>query len=371
MRKMGVIRGACLAVAAGAAASTAVAQESNGIRQTFDIQQRFEYGRNVDLEVPAEGSTTAAATVLSYGLTSETALDRLAFTATGALVIENSPDTAGTEVEFDRPEVGFLYVREIPDALFSISARYARDDVSELAEDLADADADGTEIDYGVTLRYEGMRTSPASIFVEATFDGTEYEDTTDPTLIESDTFGIAVGTRLRLNEVLDGVFSLGAEREEEVTGTVDNRLVFRAGLEYEMIDGFAAVFLIREDGDVEDSTGLELDYTRELADGALSFGLSYAESDEVGVAGTTVDTDIDIGWAQSVNDVSSITLAVSWAQSDTPAERIEETELGATYSYALTDRTRLDMGASYRVREDGAGRATSPEVFLALGRSF
>lgn len=368
---MGFRRGACLAAVATAAATAAAAQESNGIRQTFDLQQRFEYGRNLDLATPAEGSTSVAATVLSYGLTSETALDRLAFTASGALVIENSPDTAGTEVDFDRPEVGFLYVREIPDALFSVALRYVQDDVSALAEDLADADADGTQIDYGVVVRYEGMRTSPVSVFLEGRFDVTEYEDTTDPTLVESDTIGIAAGTRLRLNEVLDGVISLGATREDDADGTVENTLVFRAGLEYDMIDGFAAVFLIREDGDIEDSIGLEADWTRELADGALNFGFSYSETDTAGVAGSTVDTNIDIGWAQTVNAVSSVGVELSWAQSDAPTELIEETELAATYSYTLTERTRLDVGASYRLREDGGGRATSPQVFFALGRSF
>lgn len=367
---MGLIRGALLVAAAGAVATSAAAQEAGGVRQTFDVEQRFEFGRNLDLATPAEGTSSVSATTLSYGLFSETALDRLAFTASGALVIENSPDTAGTEVDFGRPEVGFVYVREIPDALFSITARYLEDDVSELADDLADTDADGTEIDYGVTLRYEGMRTSPASIFIEADFDGTEYRDTTDPTLIDSDTYGLTVGTRLRFNEVLDGVFSLGATREEDAVGTVEDTLILTAGLEYEMIDGFAAVFLTREDGDLEDRTALEVDWTREMADGALTFGASIAETEALG-GGTTTDTALDVGWAQSVNDVSSITLGLSWAQSDAPTELIEETEVNATYSYALTERSTLDFGARYRVRDDAGGRADSPFVFLALGRSF
>jgi hypothetical protein len=368
---MGLIRGACLVLAAGTAATGAAAQDVGGVRHTFDVEQRFEFGRNLDLATPAEGSSAVAATVLSYGLFSETPLDRLAFTASGALVIENSPDTAGTDIDFGRPEVGFLYVREVPDALFSVALRYVSDDVSALTDDLALADASGTEIDYGVTLRYEALRTSPASIFVEATFDATEYEDTTDPSLVESDTYGLTAGTRLRFSEVLDGVFSLGVTREEDSAGIVEETFIIRAGVEYEMIDGFATVFLTREEGDTEDSTALDLDWTRALPDGALSLGVGVSQTFDSVAGERTDETDVEIGWTRTVNDESAIALSLSWAQSDAPSEQIWETELGATYSYALTDDASLDVGASYRERDDAGGRAASPLLFVALGRSF
>lgn len=368
---MGLIRGACLALAAGTAATGAAAQDVGGVRHTFDVEQRFEFGRNLDLATPAAGSSAVAATVLSYGLFSETPLDRLAFTASGALVIENSPDTAGTEIDFGRPEVGFLYVREIPDALFSVALRYVSDDVSALTDDLALADASGTEIDYGVTLRYEALRTSPASIFVEATFDATEYEDTTDPSLVESDTYGLTAGTRLRFSEVMDGVFSLGVTREEDAGGIVADTFIIRAGVEYEMIDGIAAVFLTREEGDTEDSTALDLDWTRDLPDGALSLGVGVSQTFDSVAGERTDETDVEIGWTQTVNDESAIALSLSWAQSDAPSEQIWETELGATYSYALTDDASLEVGASFRERDDAGGRASSQLLFVAIGRSF
>ncbi len=368
---MGLIRGACLALAAGTAATGAAAQDVGGVRQTFDVEQRFEFGRNLDLETPAEGSSAVAATVLSYGLFSETPLDRLAFTASGALVIENSPDTDGTDVEFGRPEVGFLYVREVPDALFSVALRYVSDDVGTLADDLTISDIAGTEIDYGVTLRYEALRTLPASIFVEATFDATEYEDTTDPALVESDTYGLTAGTRLRFSEVMDGVFSLGITREEDAGGIVEDTFIIRAGIEYEMIDGFAALFLTRGEGDTEDSTALDLDWTRDLPDGALSLGVGVSQTFDSVAGERTDETDIEIGWTQTINDVSAIAVSLSWAQSDAPSELIREAELGATYSYTLTEDASLEIGASFRDREDAGGRASSPLVFVALGRSF
>lgn len=368
---MGLIRGVCLSLAAGTAATGVAAQDVGGVRQTFDVEQRFEFGRNLDLATPAEGSSAVAATVLSYGLFSETPLDRLAFTASGALVIENSPDTVGTDVGFGRPEVEFLYVREVPDALFSVALSYVSDDVSVLAEDLTTSDATGTEINYGVTLRYEALRTSPASLFVEATFAATEYEDTIDPTLVESDTYGLTAGTRLRFSEVLEGEFSLGFTREDDAAGVVEETFIIRAGVEYEMIDGFASVFLTREEGDTEDSTALDLDWTYDLPVGALSLGVGIAQSFDSAAGERRDETDIAIAWTQTVNDVSAIAVSASWALSDAPSEQIREAELGATYSYALTENASLDIGASFRERNDAGGSASSPLVFLALGRSF
>ncbi len=403
MQKWQAIRGtAGLIAAVGLSATAASAQEEGGLRLSFGIEQRLEFGRNLDLDVPAEGSSKVAATVLSFGLLTETGLDRLEFTASGALVIENSPDTVGTEIDFGRPEVRFAYVREVPDALFSITARYLSDDVGALAEDLADSDADGTEIDYGVTLRYEAFRTSAASLFVEADFDGTEYKDTTDPSLLDTDTYGLTVGTRLRFSEVMFGTLSVGQSREDEEGGLITDTTTVRAGLDYAMANGSASVGLIFDSSDDEDRTTLEfgrtvelpagsvsgrlgvsqsdvggsdlvggIDWTQDLPDGALTVSVDRSASFDRTTGETTVETGIAVGWERVVNDLSSVGLDLTWDISDASSERIEETEIGATYSYALTADASLDVGMRYRVREDLGGRAESPLVFLALGRTF
>lgn len=403
MQKLGMIRSTTSLIAAlGLSASAAAAQEEGGLRLTFGVEQRFEVGRNLDLAVPAEGTSKVAATVLSFGLFSETGLDRLEFTASGALVIENSPDTAGTEIDFGRPAIGFVYVREVPEALFSIDARYVSDDVSEVSEDLADADADGTQIDYGVTLRYEALRTSPASVFVEGTYDVTEYQDTTDPFLFDTTTYGLTLGTRLRLSEVLFGTVSIGQSREDEDGGVTTDTTTLRTGLEYAMANGSATADLIFATGDDEDRTTLEfgrtlelpagslsgrlgvsqsdvggtdltggIDWVQTLPDGVLTFSIDRTASFDTGRGESTVDTGMALGWQKTVNDLSSVAFDLSWDISDSPSERIEETEIGATYSYALTQDASFDVGMRYRVREDLGGRAESPLVFLAVGRTF
>jgi len=405
MRRTGLIRHSYIVGAAIMAASSAVAQDApdGGFQLSFGIDQRFEYGRNVDLATPAEGSSATSSTRFSFGLTSITPLDRFEFGASADLLIENSPDTAGTEIDFGRPDLSFSYVREIPDALLSVTARYVEDDVGALDDDLTLTGADGTEIDYGVTLRYEGLRTSPASIFLEASFDGTEYRDTTDPTLIDSDTYGLELGTILRLNDVLTATLSVGKDREVEEPGTVTETTTTTAELEQALANGTAFASLTHEDDGTEGRTTLEfgrsltlanggsltgrigitdsdlggndliasLDWVNPLPDGSISASLSRGVDYDTAAAETTVDTRLDLGWTREVNDRATLVVDFSWAVSDAPSERIEETELGATYSYALSPASTLDVGMSYRTRDDLGGRAESPVVFVGLGRSF
>lgn len=384
-------------------ASAAVAQDG-GLRLVFGIEQTIEFGRNLGLTVPAEGSSTTAATTLSFGLISEAPLDRLEFTGSGAILVENTPDTDGTEIDVARPTLAFSYVREVPNALFGVDLRFVRDDVDRLAEDLADANAVGTQTEYGIGLRFETGRTAPASFFLAAAYGVVEYEDTIDPDLIDTRTTDLGAGTRLRFSEVLTGTFALGFTREDEdgVDDTTDT-LTASVGLDYALPNGSASLDLTQssEDGG-EDRTTLEigrvvelpggtlagrlgvsssdlgdtdlvggLDLTHELPDGAITFSLERAASFDTDADETTIDTALGLGWTLDVNAASSVAFDVSWAQSDSPSERIEETGFGATYRHALTADWQLNSGVRYRVRDDADGRAESPLLFVALGRTF
>jgi hypothetical protein len=110
---------------------------------------------------------------------------------------------------------------------------------------------------------------------------------------------------------------------------------------------------------------------TNPLPDGAITASLSRSASYDATAAETTVDTELALGWTRAVNDRGSIAVDFSWALADAPSERIEETELAATYSYALSPASTLDVGVSYSTRDDLGGSARSPAVFVGLGRSF
>lgn len=398
-------RGVLVLCAAALTAPAAMAQEGpGGVRLVFGIEQRVEYGRNLGLTVPAEGATTASATTLSFGLSSETALDRLEFAASAALRIENGPDTSGTESDFTRPTLAFSYTREVPNALFGVELRYVSDDIDRLSDDLGDADAIGTQTNSGVTLRFETGRLRTASFFVEAAYDQVDYQDTVDPDYVDTLTTALALGSRLRFSEVLTGTLRLGFTREEEdgAVDTTDTRTA-SFSLDRALANGSASLGLTRSDEvGVEARTTLEIgrsldlprgalavrlgvsrsdlggtdviggvDWTYTLADGAISLSLVRASSYDADDAETTIDTTLSVGWTQNINAVSSFGLDASWALSDAPSERIEEAEFGASYTRLLTPDWELGGGIRYRVREDAGGRAESPLVFVSLGRSF
>lgn len=385
-------------------ASAATAQDAGGLQLVFGIEQSIEFGRNVSLAVPGEGSSTVAATTLSFGLYSETPVDQLAFTGSAALLIENSPDTDGTDGDLARPTLDLSYTREIPNALFGIDLHYVSDDVDRLTEDLADADAAGTLTDYGVALRFETGRTTPASFFVTASYDVLDYEDTIDPDLVDTQTTGVTAGTRLRFSEVLTGSFALGfTSADEDGAADTTDTLTASFGLDHALANGGATMGLTHSsERDGEDRTTLVigrmfdlpagtfaarlgitnsdlggtdlvggLDWTRTLPDGAITLSLERSASYDSDAGENVVDTALALGWTRNVNAVSTFAIDASWELSDAPSERIEEAEFGATYSRALTTDWQLDGGIRYRIRDDADGRAESPLVFVALGRSF
>lgn len=403
MPQRGFLRPALLAAGSAflaAAPAPALAQDEGGRRLVIGIENRLETGRNVGLAVPAEGSTTVASTILSFGYSDVTPLDRLELSASGALQFEDSPDTSGVEASLGRPSLSFGYTREVPDAVFSIGARARSGDIVEFG-DLAEADEDGTITEYGVGLRYEFGRTTPASLSFEADYAVTDYEDATDPDLVDSTTLTLAIGTRLRLSPVLTGIGRLEFAREDEVGAEAVDTVTAVAGLEHALPNGLASATLtVVSDEEEGESITFELGRAIDLPAGALSARIGVSASEDAGAdlvgglvwtqelpdggfalgidrsvayddGATTVDTSLTLGWTRSITSASAIGLDFSHEVSDSPSEHIEQTEIGATYSRELTRDWRFESGVRYRVRNDADGRAESPSVFLSLARSY
>lgn len=397
----------CGAIGFGAlllSASEAAAQDADGgVRLVFGIEYSIEVGDNLALTVPSEGSSTVAATTLSFGFSSQTAVESLDFFGSAALLIEDTPDTDGTEADVARPELRFSYVREVPNALFGVDIGFESDDVDRLSDDLDDSDAVGTLTEYGIALRFETGRTTPASFFVEAAYDVEEYEDTVDPDLTDTQTTTLATGTRLRFSEVMTGIVAVTFSREDEEGDDATDTVGVSFGLDYALSNGSAS-FLITQsaEDDGENRTTLEvgrslelpsgslaarvgvtrsdlgetdliggLDWTRTLPDGEITFALSRTSTYDSDTAETTVETDVGLDWRHDINPISSLVFDVSWAESDSPSERVEEAEIGAAYSRSLNADWRLSSGIRYEVRNDNDGRSESPFAFVALGRSF
>lgn len=444
MYRSGLTAGGLISIAAGILPLVAFAQDG-GVQLRFGIENRIEVVRNADLDVPAEGTSVANVTALSFGLLTETGIDRFELAATGALIVENPADGSGTEADFGRSELTFGYTREIPAAIFEIAGTFRTDDVGAFDTDIGDDDDVGTETRYGLTTRLEVGRTSPLGFALGAGFDVTEYDDTTDPDLFDSregradaaailrfsevltgrlglryvrleeddaattvtETIGATAGLQYAVTERLDLGFDLGLTRiDTEESGVLDRTEgpEARVRLDYEMPVGTASAELrIATSDDDEgarvtfeigrvletplttvsarlgvtnaDASGTDLigavDLTRNLPDGSIGLGLSRSVSYDGDDDETTTSTSVSINWTKLVNDRGQVAFEVAYGLEDAPSERIEQTDFSASYSHRLTEAWNLSGGVGYTVRNDGDGRAESPNLFVSLSRDF
>ncbi|MGL4236950.1 hypothetical protein [Tabrizicola sp.] len=249
MLRFGPVRGGFCAICAVLTPLSGFAQDG-GLRLVFGIENRLEVTRNADLSVPATGTEVANVTQLTFGLISETALDRLEFSATGAAIIENADGSSGTEVDFGRSALNFAYSREVPAAILEIAAEFRSDDVEAFADDLADTDEVGRRTDYSLSARLEVGRTSSVGFAFGVAFEETDFRDTTSTDLIDTREARGDVAVIFNFSEVATGRLGLRfRQREEDDTAntTTEETVVF-AGLDYSVSERL--------------DLGLELGYT-------------------------------------------------------------------------------------------------------------
>ena len=441
MRRSGIAFGGFCAVSTVLSPIAGMAQEG-GVLLTFGIENRLELAHNESLSVPAEGTDVANATRLSFGLSSETELDRLSFLVSGAAIIENAAGDSGTEFDFGRTAASLEYRREVPSALLELSASLRNDDIGSF-DDLAADDESGTQTDYTLAARLETGRTAAVGFALGLEYEATDYQDATDPDLVDFDETRADAAVILRFSEVATGRIGVRySEREEENAGTtVTETRVTYAGLDYavsQRLDlsaevGYAEIetedfdvvdrvtgpdlrlgatydlpvgtvsarLLVSTDEDDDrretfeigrdletprdtisarlgvtraDTTGTDvvglLLWERALPDGSLAFelGRTVGFDDDDGEIGTST---LSATWLKDINEISSISLDITYEQSDSDVESIEQLTLGAGYRQRLNQDWNLDTGVGYRIRDDADGRARSPSVFVALSREF
>jgi hypothetical protein len=234
MRRTGHLMGGVCALGAALVPGASRAQEG-GVLLTFGIENRLEIGRNADLAVPADGTEIANVTLLSFGLSSETAIDRLNFEVTGGIIAQNDDD--GSEVDFGRTALTFGYHREVPAAVLDLAAEYRTDDVDAFGDDLGDVGAVGTRSDLFLSARLETGRTSSVGFAFGLAYDRTAFQDTIDPDLVDSDEWRGDIAAILHFSEVATGRIGLRYRHREEEdipTTTTEAATVF-AGLDYSL----------------------------------------------------------------------------------------------------------------------------------------
>lgn len=348
-----ILQGAGL-LGAGFATLPALAQDEGGLRMVFGLEQRFEAGRNLGLEVPDEGDSVSAITRLSFGLSDRTALSFLELNASSALVIENTPDSDGTEIDIGRPDLTFAYTREVPNALFGVTAYYREDDVDAFDLDLTEDADEGTRTDYGAGLRFETGRTAPLGFAAGLSHDVTEYQDVTDHDLTDIRTTRLDLETRLRFSEVLTGRVGLAAshEQEEDAASTQTDSLTAFAGLDYAVSERLGLGLSLGHTRIDTEEFGVT---TRETGPFAR-LNLDYAMPNGTATAALSVTTDADEGTRTTFEIGRALDLPMGALSARLGVTRSDAagTDLigGFAWSHALPD-SRIEMSLERSVSYD------------------
>ena len=200
------------------------------------------------------------------------------------------------------------------------------------------------------------------------------------------------------------GVTQIETEEFGLITTDVTNP-IWNLGVVYDMPNGEITADLdLVSDEDGAERRNLVVGRSMELPDGALSYSLGVTDPEFADTAligslnwqralpsgqfsinfnrnvvsnntdATQLATSLAVNYNHQINTTSSVGLSLFYGVTDATvdANGVEQTELSASYSHALTEDWNLNTGINYQVRdEDTVGRADAPSVFLSIGRRF
>lgn len=291
MLRSGLALGGFCAVSA-TLLSPALAQDG-GLSLTFGLENRLEVSRNIDLSVPATGTDVTNETRLTFGLLSETALDRLQLSLSGAVVAENPAD-GDTEIDFGRGTADLSYRREVPAAFLELGAFYRSDRVGEFEDALADLDATGIRNDVGGSIALEIGRTASVGLALGAAYEATDFRDVTDPELFDSEVTRAEAALVLHASETATGRIGLrySLREEEDAPATRTETLTTFVGLDYALSERLdLSTELGYTESDIE-----EFGVTERTTGPDFRLGLTYDMPAGTASALLTVSTDADEG---------------------------------------------------------------------------
>lgn len=166
------------------------------------------------------------------------------------------------------------------------------------------------------------------------------------------------------------GSIGLGVNLDQTIDGTRSSLVARRA---MELPDGSLSARLgvtrLPRSGDVGLIGGLAWD--RALPTGRIRVRLDRSV---IGDEERRFRTNFSTSYAHEISEVSSLSLRLDHSHttgSDTRNE-VRLSNVRASYSHRLTPDWSLNSGVGYRMRrEEGVGRASSPSVFVGIGRQF
>ena len=291
MRRSGLALGGFCAV--GALLSSPALAQDGGVRMVFGLENRLEISRNTDLSVPATGTDITDVTRLSFGLVSETPIDRIELSLSGALVAEN-PSDGDTEVDFGRGAADLSYRREIPAAVFELGAFYRNDDVDAFEDAVTDIGETGTRTDFGGNVALEIGRSSSIGLAVGAAYEETDFQDVSDPDLVDAQETRANAAVILHASETITGRVGLrySLREEDDAEQTRTETLTSFVGLDYAVSERLdIAAELGYTESEVE-----EFGLTERTTGPDFSLGLTYDMPVGTASALLTIETEADEG---------------------------------------------------------------------------
>jgi opacity protein-like surface antigen len=367
MFRSGPVIGGLVAIGASILPCLGYAQDG-GVRLIFGIENRLEAFRNEELSVPATGTTIENVTRLSFGLISETAVDRLEFAASGAMIVEDSDESSGTDIDFGRSAVTLAYRREVPSSVFDIAAEFRNDDVDAFVDDLGDGDESGTRTNYNLSARLEVGRTSSVGFALGLAYENTDFQDATDPTLEDSEELRGDAAVIFHFSEAATGRIGLRFTHREEddAAETVTETTVAFAGLDYAVSERLDLTLELGYAESEEDEFGI----TSRTSGPDATVGLTYDMPVGTATARLRVTTDIDEGQRETFEigrDIETPLHRLSARLGVTHADTAGSDLIGALrWDRALPDGS-LGVDIERRVRFDADDDETVTDSVFSL----
>lgn len=333
-------------------AAPLMAQEGSGLRGTLSVSQGLEVSDNPNLVSNPDGTTVTSRTNLGFALTSETRTERFLFGLDArfdSVLSGEDNDEDGVNSRGAR----LSYSREGANSALSLFARYREADLDDEVFGFfvdGEFDPDALVIDGGsrrttsVGGRLEIGREGPFGVSVSASRTQSDYIDTIDPELVDTDRTNLDALARFRINPTLTTFVTAGRSEEVEDDAFEITRTIsyVGAGVEGEIRSGLRYSTQVTFDnsetqfGDTvvseDDGVGIELNVVQDRPDGALTFGASSRIDDAGRLTTASVGRSFDLPLGNL-----SLSLGVADRDDDDTAFTAGLTYLRETPNGALT----------------------------------
>lgn len=385
-------------VAVLTALSLAAPARAEGLELTFGLGIRAETESNPGFD--GQGRVNKGGLDLSFGLTSETALSKLSFGASGRLLATHGP---GSPVSgLNSPSLTLNYSRANAGAQFTLDASATDTDLATNTDVTNFTTGGGTQRTAALSLGLDWGKDAPLGFGLSAGVTVNSYIDNADPANVDNRTTRIGGTARADLSPVLH--LNLGATGSrftqpgisrdtqglsagltlDRPTGTLGARLTNdhtpegdRTGLVFRHDITLTAGTLSYALGATRAASGKtyatgSLSYAKDLPNGNLTIGLDRAVTPSADTDLETVLSSANLSYRHAVSQTSSLAVALNWAeQAETgSAARSTNTSLSASWSQSLTADWALDLGYTHRMR-DPAPDPNSDAVYFELRREF